>query len=60
MMKRIEKRERSSSALIFYWGVSWQSPLDLHNILFSADYRAEFDALFKRNILAMTLLYIFL
>ncbi|HQN93067.1 MAG TPA: phytoene desaturase family protein [Prolixibacteraceae bacterium] len=49
MLKRIEKRERSSSALIFYWGVSCQSSLDLHNILFSADYMAEFDALFQKK-----------
>ena len=46
--KKILKQERSSSALIFYWGVKQQFPqLDLHNIFFSADYKAEFDAIWK-------------
>jgi len=34
--KQTLAQERSSSALIFYWGVKKQFPeLDLHNILFS-------------------------
>ena len=46
--KRILKQERSSSALIFYWGINHQFPqLDLHNIFFAADYKAEFDSLFN-------------
>lgn len=41
-------RERSGSALIFYWGVRGVFPeLDLHNIFFSRDYTAEFDAQFN-------------
>jgi phytoene dehydrogenase-like protein len=41
-------QERSSSALIFYWGINRSFPeLELHNILFSADYRQEFDGLFR-------------
>lgn len=37
---------RSTSALIFYWGIDKLFPqLDLHNIFFSADYKAEFDYL---------------
>jgi diapolycopene oxygenase len=44
------KQERSSSALVFYWGISKTfDNLDVHNILFSSDYREEFDALFKRK-----------
>lgn len=44
------KQERSSSALIFYWGIRKQfKDLDLHNILFSADYKAEFDAIFNQK-----------
>ena len=44
------KQERSSSALIFYWGIRKEFPqLDLHNIFFSNDYKAEFDAIFKRH-----------
>lgn len=46
--KHVLKQERSSSALIFYWGIKQNFPeLDLHNILFSENYKAEFDALFK-------------
>lgn len=46
--KRILKQERSSSALIFYWGINQQfTQLNLHNIFFAANYKAEFDSLFK-------------
>jgi len=42
------KQKKSSSALIFYWGISKSFPeLDLHNILFSADYKKEFDAIWN-------------
>ena len=45
--KKILKQERSSSALIFYWGIGKSfKELDLHNIFFSNNYKAEFDALF--------------
>ncbi|WP_153800841.1 1-hydroxycarotenoid 3,4-desaturase CrtD [Foetidibacter luteolus] len=45
---RLLKQERSSSALIFYWGMAREFPqLDLHNIFFSADYQAEFEHLFR-------------
>ena len=45
--ERTLRQERSSSALVFYWGVDRGSPeLGLHNILFSRDYRAEFHHLF--------------
>jgi diapolycopene oxygenase len=48
--QRILKQEKSSSALIFYWGISKQfAELDLHNILFSANYEAEFDYLFNKK-----------
>ena len=46
--KKILKQERSSSALIFYWGINKEfKELDLHNIFFSADYKTEFDHLFR-------------
>ena len=61
MLKRLMRRERSSSALIFYWGVKGSSNLDVHNILFSSDYRAEFEGLFKQKRLANDLtVYIFI
>jgi phytoene desaturase len=44
---------RSSSALIFYWGIAREFPeLDLHNIFFSADYQAEFRAIFEKKTVA--------
>ncbi len=50
--KKILSQERSSSALIFYWGVKKEFPeLDLHNIFFAGDYRQEFNALFKTKTL---------
>lgn len=48
--KRILKQERSSSALIFYWGIKKTfNQLDLHNVFFSADYEAEFNAIWKQK-----------
>ena len=45
--KRILDQERSSSALIFYWGIhKIFDELDLHNILFSDHYQAEFESIF--------------
>jgi phytoene desaturase len=55
------KRERSSSALIYYWGMQITSELDVHNILFSEDYKAEFKGLFKTKTFADDLsVYIFI
>lgn len=46
------KQERSSSALIFYWGINKSFPqLDLHNILFSNDYPTEFKYIFDKKTL---------
>jgi phytoene dehydrogenase-like protein len=40
--------EKSSSALIFYWGIKKEfQNLELHNILFAKDYKSEFDAIFS-------------
>ncbi|MCA6074798.1 1-hydroxycarotenoid 3,4-desaturase CrtD [Fulvivirga sedimenti] len=47
---KILRQERSSSALIYYWGVGRTfKELDLHNIFFSKDYREEFRCLFKEK-----------
>ena len=46
--KRILKQERSSSAIVFYWGIKKEfSQLELHNIFFSNNYREEFNSIFK-------------
>ncbi len=48
--KKTMEQEPSSSALIFYWGISTSFPeLDVHNILFSNDYRKEFEAVFEEH-----------
>lgn len=48
--KKILDAEPSSSAVIFYWGISKKfKELDLHNILFSKDYAHEFDSIFNQN-----------
>ncbi len=48
--KLIQNQERSSSALIFYWGVKTQfQQLGLHNILFAENYKKEFDTIFKKK-----------
>ncbi len=46
--KKILKQERSSSAMVFYWGINKSFPeLLLHNILFSEHYHNEFESIFK-------------
>jgi phytoene desaturase len=48
--KKILRQERSSSALIFYWGIGKRFPqLHLHNIFFSKDYSTEFYHIFNRG-----------
>ncbi len=50
--RRLMKQPKSSSALIYYWGIKKSFPqLDLHNIFFSQHYREEFDCLFNRQTL---------
>jgi phytoene desaturase len=49
-LAKINKEERSSSALIFYWGMKGTLPeLDIHNIFFSKDYQDEFEHLFRQK-----------
>jgi phytoene desaturase len=51
--KKLSELERSSSALIFYWGIKKEfAELGLHNILFSNYYKEEFDHLFKHKTLS--------
>ena len=48
--ERILKQPKSSSALIFYWGIKKEFPeLGLHNIFFSDNYRSEFEHIFKQQ-----------
>ncbi|MEO8794457.1 MAG: 1-hydroxycarotenoid 3,4-desaturase CrtD [Daejeonella sp.] len=46
----ILNQERSSSALIFYWGIRKQfKELNLHNIFFSENYRSEFEHIWREK-----------
>jgi len=58
--EKILQQERSSSAVIFYWGIQQSFPdLELHNIFFSDDYKAEFEAIFSSyNIAADPTIYV--
>ena len=58
--KKLLKQERSSSAVIFYWGMKKQfSQLQLHNIFFSNSYQNEFKNIFDRkNLSADPTIYI--
>lgn len=48
--EKILNQPRSSSALIFYWGITKTFPqLDLHNIFFTEDYKAEFEDIFDKK-----------
>ena len=48
--KRLLSQPKSSSALIFYWGIKKTFPdLDLHNIFFSENYREEFRNIFEEG-----------
>jgi phytoene desaturase len=51
--QKLLKQERSSSAVIFYWGISKSFPqLHLHNIFFSNNYKAELDTLFSSKVIS--------
>ncbi|WP_304517575.1 1-hydroxycarotenoid 3,4-desaturase CrtD [Cecembia rubra] len=48
--KFLLNQPKSSSALIFYWGIKKKFPeLDLHNILFSDNYKEEFEHIFHKK-----------
>lgn len=48
--RRYMNQPKSSSAMIFYWGMDRTFPkLDLHNIFFTSDYQKEFNQIFKEK-----------
>lgn len=50
--KRYKKLKPSLSGLVFYWAVDNQFPqLETHNIIFSENYKKEFDQLTKQKII---------
>ena len=51
--KSLLRQERSSSAVIFYWGIKKSFPgLQLHNIFFSKDYEREFEGIFNKKLIS--------
>lgn len=50
LLEKFKKSPRSSSGLVFYWGINTKiKELALHNILFNDEYKEEFDGLFETN-----------
>jgi phytoene dehydrogenase-like protein len=48
--KKLLEQPKSSSALIFYWGIRQVfEEVGMHNIFFSEDYEQEFEHLFKKG-----------
>ncbi|MBC7640870.1 MAG: phytoene desaturase [Flavobacterium sp.] len=48
--EKLIQQEKSSSAYVFYWGINKEfASLGLHNILFSDDYKKEFECLFSQQ-----------
>lgn len=60
--EKILNHPKSTSALIFYWGINRSFPeLDLHNIFFSGDYEKEFDYITnKKSICDDPTVYVFI
>ena len=58
--KKILNQEKSTSAVVFYWGIKKKFPqLDVHNIFFSEKYSDEFKSLFEgRDIIDDPTIYI--
>ncbi|MFP4042904.1 MAG: phytoene desaturase family protein, partial [Bacteroidales bacterium] len=57
-----KQHEKSSSAMIFYWGVNGQfSQLNLHNIFFAENYQQEFQSLFdEKEIFSDPTIYVYI
>lgn len=48
--EKILRQEKSSSAVVFYWGIHRTFPeLTLHNVFFTGDYEAEFNGIFEKK-----------
>lgn len=48
--KKTISQEKSSSAIVFYWGIKKEyKELDLHNIFFSGNYKQEYKDIFENK-----------
>ncbi len=51
--EKLINQEKSSSGIIFYWGIKKSFPeLDVHNIFFANEYPKEFKAIFEEKTMA--------
>jgi len=56
---RVLRRQKSNSALIFFWGIRRNFPeLDVHNIFFSEDSRTEFNCIEEGRIFSDPTVYV--
>ena len=52
VIDKLSKHDLSTSAIVFYWGIKGKhEKLEIHNILFSQDYKKEFDDLFTNKVI---------
>ena len=52
VIDKFSKHDLSTSAIVFYWGIKGKhEKLEIHNILFSEDYKKEFDDLFTNKVI---------
>lgn len=59
MTRKAGAQERSSSALVYYWGIDRTfSELGLHNIFFSSNYKKEFESIFNNSIAGDITVYV--
>ena len=60
--KKTLAQERSSSAIVFYWGIDRSfDKLDVHNMIFSDEDKEEFDSVFyKKKIFEKPSIYIYI
>lgn len=57
--EKVLRQEKSTSALIFYWGIAGYFPeLQMHNIFFSENYRQEFDHLARGEVYTDPTVYV--
>tara|TARA_B100000683_G_C12472928_1_gene548425 strand:+ start:16 stop:1476 length:1461 start_codon:yes stop_codon:yes gene_type:complete len=55
----VKYQNLSTSCLVFYWGMKQEFPsLELHNILFTKDYKNEFEEIRKKELISDPSIYI--
>ncbi len=56
---KVKNQNLSTSCLVFYWGIMKEFPsLLLHNIIFTQDYKKEFEEIFNKKVISDPTIYI--